>query len=124
MAIISFDTESVIDYLPEYSGNRDTVDPCVVKLKFVPFSRLQQYSRLLAARSKNITDDGRVAEVSLSIQKKQFCDNVESVSGYFVESSEVVDPETFYETADTELVVEIMDAMVSNSKLTEGQRKN
>jgi hypothetical protein len=124
MAIVSFDTESVIDYLPEYGGNRDTIDPCVIRLKFVPFSRLQQYSRLLAARTKGVTDSARVSEVSQSIQKKQFTDNVESVSGYFVESREVTDPEGFYETADTELVLEVISAMESHAKLSEGQRKN
>ncbi len=124
MAIISFDQDTIIDYLPEYGGNRDSVDPCVVRLRFVPYSRMHQYSRLIAARTRGVADQSRVAEIAQSIQKKQFVENVESISGYFVEEREVTGAEDLYETADTDLVLEIIKAMESHSRLTEGQRKN
>lgn len=124
VAIISFDPDTVVDYVPEYSGNRDSTDPCVVRLKFVPYSRVQHYSRLIAAKSKGVTEQSRVTELTQLIQKKQFLDNVESVTGYFIEDREVAEPEEFYETADTDLVIEIIRAMESHSRLTEGQRKN
>ena len=124
MAIISFDPGTVVDFVPEYAGNRDSIDPCVVRLKFVPYSRVQHYSRLIAARSKGVSDQSKITELMQFIQKKQFMDNVESVSGYFVEGREVPGPEEFYETADTDLVIEIIKAMESHSRLTEGQRKN
>ncbi|MBI5491999.1 MAG: hypothetical protein HY893_03605 [Deltaproteobacteria bacterium] len=124
MAIISFDRDAVVDYIPEYGGNRESIDPCVVRLKFVPYSRVQHYSRLIAARAKGLSDPQKVTEVSQHVQKNQFVENVESVSGYYVGEREVTDPAEFYETADTDLVVEIIKAMESHSRLTEGQRKN
>ncbi len=124
MAIISFDPDTIIDYLPEYGGNRDSVDPCVVRLRFVPYSRMHHYSRLISARTRGENDQSKVVEVAHSIQKKQFIENVESISGYFVEEREVTGAEELYETADTKLVLEIIKAMESHSRLTEGQRKN
>ncbi|MBI5562757.1 MAG: hypothetical protein HY894_07915 [Deltaproteobacteria bacterium] len=124
MAIISFDKDALIDYVPEHGGNRDSFDPCVVRLRYVPYSRVQQYARVLAARNKGINDPARAAEITQHVQKKQFTENVEGISGYYVEEREVTDPDEFYETADTDLVVEIIRAMESTARLTEGQRKN
>jgi len=124
MAIISFDKDALVDYIPEYAGNRDSGEPCIVRLKFVPFSRVQHYARLIAARTEGLSDKARIAEISQSVQKRQFVENVESVSGYYVGMKEVEDPAEFYETADTDLVLEVIKAMESASKLTGGQVKN
>lgn len=124
MAIISFDKESVIDYIPEYGGNRDSMDPCIVSLRFVPYSRVQDYSRLLAARTRGVSDPVKVAELTQHIQKKQFVENVENVRGYYVGEAKVTEPGEFFDTADTDLVLEVIRAMESASRLTEGQRKN
>ena len=51
MAIISFDKDMIIDYVPAYGGNRDSDDPCIVRLKFVPYSKVQHYAKLLSARA-------------------------------------------------------------------------
>ena len=124
MAIISFDRDALVDYIPAYGGNRESLEPCIVKLRFCPYSRVQHYSRLIAARTKGVNDQLKVTEAGQEVQKKQFVDNVESVSNYFVDGAEVRDPERFYETADTDLVLEIIKAMESHSRLGEGQRKN
>jgi hypothetical protein len=124
MAIISFDRDAVIDYIPEYAGNRNSDTPCVVMLRFVPYSRVQHYARVIAARARALSDPTKAAEVAHEVQKKQFVENVEMISGYFVGDEPVTDPGEFYDTADTELVTEIIKAMESHAKLTEGQRKN
>lgn len=124
MAIISFDKDAVIDYVPEYGGNRESFDPCVVRLRFVPYSKVQDYSKLISARSKSVTDTAKLTEIAQQVQKKQFVDNIEGISGYYVAEREVRDPAEFYDTADTDLVIEILQAMESQSKLSEGQRKN
>jgi hypothetical protein len=124
LAIISFDRDAVVDYVPEYSNNRDSDCPCIVRLKFVPFSRVQHYARILAARTNGMADMAKSAEITQEVQKKQFVENVESVTAYFVGDLQVTEPEVFYETADTDLVIEVIKAMESHSKLTEGQRKN
>lgn len=124
MAIISFDKETVIDYVPAYNGNRDSDIPCVVRMKFIPYSRVQHYSRILAAKTKGVTDHLKVSEAAQFVQKRQFVENVEGVSGYCIEGRETTDAEEFYETADSDLIIEIIQAMESASRLTEGQRKN
>lgn len=124
MSIVSFDKDSVVDYIPEYGGNRESADPCVVSLKFVPYSRVQEYSRLLAARTRGVADPVKVAELTQHVQKKQFVENVEGVSGYFVGATKVTSAGEFFDTADTDLVLEVIRAMESTSRLTEGQRKN
>lgn len=124
MAIISFDRDTLVDYVPEYGGNRESLDPCIVRLRFVPYSRVQHYSRLIAAKGKGVSDSIKLAELSQQIQKRQFVESVESVYGYYVNGHEVTEAEEFYETADTDLIVEIIRAMESISKLSEGQRKN
>lgn len=124
MAIISFDPDALVDFVPEYGGNRDSDSPCVVRLRFVPFSRVQHYSRLIASRTKGVNDPVRTTEVGHEVQKKQFTESVESVENYYVGSREVTDPGEFYETADTDLVMEVIKAMESQSRLTEGQKKN
>ena len=123
MAIISFSKDLLVDYIPEYGGNRNSESPCVVRLKYIPHSMVQSYSRIIAARLKNVNDDRRV-EVLHEIQKKQFVESVESVSGYFLDGNEVVSPSEFYDTAPSELIYELIKAMESSQKLSEGQRKN
>jgi len=124
MAIISFDKDMIIDYVPAYGGNRDSDDPCIVRLKFVPYSKVQHYAKLLSARGKGQNDNSKITEAAQTIQKKQFVENVESISGYYIGGGEITDPEEFYETADTDLIIEVIRAMESQSKLMEGQRKN
>ncbi len=124
MAIISFDPHRVVDYIPEYNGNRESDNPCVVRLRFVPYARVQHYSRILAGRTSGVSDPLRITEITQEVQKRQFVENVEEILNYYVGEREVRDPEEFYETADTDLVVEIIKAMESHARLTEGQRKN
>lgn len=124
MAITSFSKDALIDYVPEYSGNRDSDDPCVVRVRYIPFSRVQDYGRIITARAKGLNDPIKLKEIYQEIQKKQFIESVERVTNYCVDGKEVADAETFYDTADTELVLEIIKAMESMHKLSEGQRKN
>ncbi|MFQ5736609.1 MAG: hypothetical protein ACE5GY_07070 [Thermodesulfobacteriota bacterium] len=124
MAIIGFDRDEIIDYVPEYGGNRDDDDPCIVRLRFVPYSRVQHYSRIIAGKAKGVHDPAKITQITHGVQRKQFVEQVESVSGYSIKGREVTDPGEFYDTADGELVMEVIRAMESQSKLSEGQRKN
>ena len=124
MAIVSFDPKAVIDYVPAYGGNRESADPCIVRLKFVPYSRVQHYTRVLTARIKDVTDGVRAREIGQEVQKQQFCESVESVSGFCIGDREITGPAEFYDAADFDLVTEIVKAMESSAKLNEGQRKN
>ena len=132
MAIISFDKDKTVDFVPEYNGNRNepnTVDgvqeaPCIVKLKYVPYAKVQEYAALMAARTNAAKDVTFSSEILQAVQKKQFLDSVQSVSGYIIDGEEVTSAEKFFDTADAELIYEILKAMESSAKLTEGQIKN
>lgn len=124
MAIISFSKNALIDYIPEYGGNRESEDPCVARIRHVPLSTVQDYSRLIASRAKGVNDPVKLRETYHEVQKRQFCENVESIINYFIDGREVKDAETFYDTASADLIIEIIKAMESSAKLNEGQRKN
>ena len=126
MALISFDKDTIIEYMPEFGGNRESENPCVVRLKFVSNAKAQYYTSLVRAKAKrNLNDLALVTEALQDVQKKQFIEHVESVSGYTLSSGkEVTTAEEFYETADRLLVEEVLKAMESSAKLSEAQRKN
>lgn len=124
MAIISFDKDALIDYMPAYNGNRESEEPCIVRMKFVPYSRVQHYSRVIAQKTKGVNDPSKITEISHEVQRKQFVESVESVSGYSIGDREVTDPGELYDTADSELIMELIRAMESQQRLSAGQRKN
>ena len=120
MCAISFDKDTIIEYVPDYDNNRKRKSMRRA-FKFVPFrGRFTRGFR----KGKNMNDLAKVTEAGQEIQKKQFVENVEGVSGYFIGEKEVTDASEFYATADTNLITEIIRAMESQSKLSEGQRKN
>jgi len=58
------------------------------------------------------------------VQKIQFCENVKGVRNYIVSGREITDAAEFYDKADIADVTEIIQAMESSAKLSEGQIKN
>ena len=123
MAIISFDRDFAVDYMPAYGGNRESDNPCVVRLKFVPYAKVQEYGRLIALKAKG-AGTAKLGEIGRDVQRRQFTESVEFVSGYYVGSREVTEPSELYDTAPAELIFEIIKAMEDSAKLSEGQRKN
>ncbi|MEK6532100.1 MAG: hypothetical protein AABZ23_06390 [Deltaproteobacteria bacterium] len=126
MAIISFSKDVLVDYVPAYGGNRESDNPCVVRIRFVPYGRVQDYSRLVAAKAKGLSsnDISKINEITADIQKKQFIENVDSVDHFMLDGREVKDASLFYEYAPKELIYEIIRAMEDSAKLSDGQRKN
>lgn len=123
MAIISFDSEEIIDYVPSYAGNRDSDDPCVVKLKFIPYAKVQKYAKMISTQGAGKSARKQM-DISQSIQKRQFMDSVESVSGFIVNGKSITDPGELFDKADTEIIIELIQAMENSQKLNEGQLKN
>lgn len=126
MGIISFSRDAVIDYVPAYGGNRGSADPCVVGLRFVPHGKVQEYSRLIAARGKGIDagDADKRLNVSHEVQKRQFVENVASVTGFRVDGRDLSTAEELYDHAPIGLIYELLAAMQDSASLDEGQRKN
>lgn len=130
MAIISFDDEDVVEYIPE--SERQSKNPCIVCMKFLPFKKVQKYARAMTKdfrkESEGEKDFYRLREIreeiELTTQRKQFIENVVEIRNYSIKGIAVTDPGRFYDTADTDLIVEIIQAMQSAQKLSEGQRKN
>ena len=124
MAIISFSPDTIIEYVPAYGGNRDSDEPCIVKMRFVSYAKVMAYSKLIDAKSKGTTDSEKRMEISREIQKQQFVENVESVSGFLLDGKTIITASEFYDNAPFALIIEIIRAMEDSAKLSEGQRKN
>lgn len=130
MAIVSFDEDDVIEYIPE--SQRNEKEPCIVCLRFVPYKKVQKYARLLTKEfrkeSEGEKDFSRLRDIREDVeqaaQRKQFIENVVEVKNYSIKGVAVTDPGKFYDTADTDLIVDIVQAMQSAQRLSEGQRKN
>lgn len=128
MAIVSFDKNELIDYIPV--ADRDSDNPCIVRMRHVPFAVVEKYQAQLVAKMKTTkqADADRVAAIARGIQRQQFIDSVESVSNFSVlrdgKLVEIKTGEELYEAADNALITELIKAMEDAAKLTEGQAKN
>lgn len=124
MAIKSV-TKGVISFIPAYSGNREDSNPLVVELH--PMSRGE--ADVYAKKTRYFQRAGNKGEWdsnALTIQKKQFCDNVKSVKNFLdAETGEqIVDIEKFYDEAPHPLIEEIIEAIVDISSLKDNEVKN
>jgi len=124
MALILFDKDAIIDYTPEWNGNRDEEKPFVVMLKYISFGKMRGYAQRLDAATKSLKNEEEKAEKMLEVQKQQFIDNVAGFKNVSVKGKEVTDPGEFYELAAADLIYEILNAMQDHQKLSGGQRKN
>ncbi|CAG1065998.1 hypothetical protein BAC1_01595 [uncultured bacterium] len=125
MALHSFSPGSIIEYVPEYGKNKENDPPCIVKLRYVPFVKTQEYARLLAARTRHYATPDKSGAIiaSQEIQKRQFIENIDSVSGFFVGEREVSTPEELWDNAPAGLVYELVSAMEDSQKLRAGIKK-
>lgn len=124
MAIEMFSPDSILEYVPEYGKNRESESPCVVKLRYVPFVKTQEYARLITARSKHETDKERLAEIYQQVQKRQFLDNIVGVSGCTVDGKEITTPAALWEHAAPHLVYELLAVMEDGCKIKAGLRQD
>lgn len=138
MALIGFDRDAEIEFLPEFMGNRASDDPCIITMKFVSYEKVLNYSkqinRKLDAQTKGFRDiTSKKNDIELEIQKKQFTENVVKIENYFVMRKDdsgkeqkvaITSPDEFYELAPSGIIYEIIRAMEDNEKLSDGQVKN
>lgn len=124
MAIIGFSRGQEVEFIPAYSGNRDSAEPCTIGIKYVPYEAVLSYSRQITSQTRNLKDQSKAIEVSQAVQKKQFIENVTSVTGFNVGERAITTAAELWEVAPTDLISEIIGAMEDSAKLSEGQRKN
>lgn len=118
MALTLYDPNTPLEYVPAFGNNRSSDNPCVVRLKPVGHGKMQKYERLIVGKTRGEKD--RLSAALQEVQKQQFLDNVESVTGLFVGAREVTDPEELYDVGDTGLIAELIHAMEHPLMLKEG----
>jgi len=135
MAIISYDKDEVIAYIPTFNGNDKDDNPLIVNLKYIGYGKSLKYEKdttikyIAKSKGKDANEHtGIMTEVMSDIQEKQILDNIDSVENYFImrkgEKVEIIDAKTFKATAPKELITEIALAMQDFNKLSKEQVKN
>lgn len=130
MARTGYDADEVIEWIPP--GEEKDEKPFTVLMTHVSYAAVQTFSRMISARvaaqSKGLRDMTRLAEIQSEagseVQKIQFLKHVKEIKNYFIYGLEIKDAETFYAKADNASVTEVIQAMESSAKLSEGQVKN
>ena len=130
MARTGYDDKEVIQWVPP--GEELDDKPFTVFMTHVGFKMVQSYAKRIggrvAAQSKGVKDFSKVTEISTrvttEIQREQFCENVKRIENYSVKGREITDPAEFFDVADNAYISEIIEAMESSAKLSEGQVKN
>ena len=130
MARTGYDEKEVIEWVPP--GEEFDKNPFTVFMTHVGFKQVQAYAKRIGhrvtAQSKGIRDLSKITEISTAVsadvQKEQFCENVKRIKNYSVKGREITDPSEFFEVADNAYISEIIEAMESSAKLSEGQVKN
>jgi len=124
MALILLDPDKIIDYVPDFD-RKNIVDPLIIRCKYVPRKLSLEFNDIIARAMQGVTDLHKRVEIERACNKEQFIKQVVEVKNFTDEEGKSVsDPGIFYDSVDSILIFEIMDAMVTQSKLTEGQRKN
>jgi hypothetical protein len=135
MAIISYDKDEVIAYIPTFNGNDKDDNPLIVNLRYIGYGKSLKYEKdttiryIARSKGKDASEHtGIMTEVMSDIQEKQILDNIDSVENYFIlrkgEKVEITDAKTFKSTAPKELISEIALAMQDFNKLSRKQVKN
>jgi len=124
MALILLDPDKIVDYVPEFD-RKNTEDPLIIRCKYVPRKLSLEFNDVIARAWGNVTDTHKRIEIERACNRDQFIKQVVEVKNFIDGGGkEIIDPGVFYDSVDATLIFEIMDAMVTQSKLTGGQRKN
>lgn len=135
MAIISYDKDEVIAYIPTFNGNDKDDNPLIVNLKYIGYGKSLKYEKdttikyIAKSKGKDVSEHtGIMTEVISDIQEKQILDNIDSVENYFIfrkgEKVKITDAKIFKTTAPKELISEIALAMQDFNRLSREQVKN
>lgn len=123
MAIRKVQTEPV-KYVPAYGGNREDPDPLWVMITPLDREQADKYAKSTRfAKKKGFRDEWE--SNAISVQKKQFINNVKEVHRFLDESdTEITDILDFYNTAPQDLIEEIISCLLDNSQIEDIERKN
>lgn len=124
MALITLDPETTYEYIPKFD-RKNSVDPLVVKLKYMSYGEYLEYVAAMAREMSTTTDSEKQTRISKAHDKKMFCKHVVGFENWIAKDGNPgTDPGEFYETNDKNLIYEINSAIQDSGILNEGQRKN
>jgi hypothetical protein len=132
MSIVLLSKHVAIAFVPSYGMNKKSKNPLVVGIKPLSHTGVQEQARNIAEGIKDTDGSAtQISQVSHAVQRDLFLNHVTYVKNCVVDYSNeepIMLPEhdikTFYDTADSDLIGEIIGAMESQTKLREGQLKN
>jgi len=124
MAIKSVNKKDVT-FVPAYAGNREDSNPLTVIIHSLSRMEADAYAKK-TRYFQRAGNKGEWDSNSLSIQKKQFCDNVKSVKNFLDSETdeEILSIEQFYDEAPHPLIEEILEAIIDISTLKDTEVKN
>lgn len=112
-------------FVPAYAGNREDSNPLTVTIHPMSRGDADEYAK----KTRYFQRPGNRGEWdsnALTIQKKQFTDNVKAVSNFLDADggAEITDVERFYDEAPHPLIEEILEAILDVSRLKDAEIKN
>lgn len=112
-------------FTPAYAGNREDKNPLIVMIHSLTRAEADEYAK----KTRYFQRPGSRGEWdsnALSVQKKQFIDNVSEVKGFLDAETnvEIVDISRFYDEAPHPLIEEIIEAILDVSRLKDNEVKN
>lgn len=129
MALMSFKEDVVVDYVPEFGGNRLHKKKTVIGIKPMNNDGSIDFMDSLTAKLSDCDDDKEKSKVSKEVAKQTFIDHIAFVKNYQVvdKAGKVIDIKTgaeLYIHGSKNLINEISLAAENSSRLSEGQAKN
>ena len=125
MAIIAMNKDKVVSYIPKFGGNRGSEDICIIDIKFVPFVEVQRNAALMEDRLRTVSDPNEITRKRQEVQREHLIKQIKGISGYYREDgSALTDVSEFVETADANLIYELVAAVDDSEILRAGQVKN
>ena len=129
MGLMSFKRGLVVDFVPEYGGNRKLKEKTIIGIKPLNNDGSIDFMDELTKQLVDCDDRKEKARVSKEVAKESFCDHVAYIKNYTVldEDGKEVDITTaaqLYADGSRGLINEITIAIENSSTLSEGQLKN
>lgn len=129
MAIMSFKQGVIVDFVPEFGGNRQHKKKTVIGIKPLNNNGSIDFMDELTKQLVDCDDVKEKSKVSKEVAKQSFIDHVPYVKNYIVldednKEVEITTGEQLYCDGSRGLINEITFAIENSSTLSEGQLKN
>ena len=129
MALICFNENLEISYVPKYGGNRKSQEQAIIGIKPLNNDGSIEFTRALSIKLEKCEDDIERDLVGKEMARQTFIDHIGKISGcqYMNEKNELTEitaADELYDHGPRGLINEISLAIENSSVLFEGQLKN